>query len=156
MRTDVTRPALLLLVAGIAATTGGACAAPGPTCAPTLEAAWIRAAPPGSTMLAGYAVLHNACATPVRVVGADSPDFASVSLHATMDTGGVSHMHAAGPLDVAAKANLPLAPGGTHLMLMGPAKALPEGARATVRLVLADGRRIAAPFEVRRDAPPQR
>jgi copper(I)-binding protein len=155
MRTGIARLASLCLVAVIAATTGGACAAPKASCAPTLEAAWIRAAPPGSTTLAGYAVLRNACATPVTVVGADSPDFASVSLHATMDMGGVSHMHAAGPLEVAAKASLALAPGGTHLMLMDPAKALPEGASARIRLVLADGRNVAADFPVRRAAPPQ-
>jgi copper(I)-binding protein len=152
MRTRALRCALMLLAA-VAATTGGACAAPRAPCAPTLEAAWIRAAPPGSTMLAGYAVLRNACATPVTVVGADSPDFASVSLHATMDMGGVSHMHAAGPLDVAAQASLPLAPGGTHLMRMAPAKPLPEGASARIRLVLADGRKVAADFVVRREAP---
>ena len=51
---------------------------------------------------------------------------------------------------------LVLAPGGTHLMLMGPAKALPEGSRARIRLVLADGRRVFAEFEVRREAPPVR
>lgn len=153
MRTALARPALLLLVAGLAATTGGACAAPEAPCAPTLEAAWIRAAPPGAATLAGYAVLRNACATPVTVVGADSPDFAAVSLHATMDTGGVSHMHAAGPLEVAAKSSLQLAPGGTHLMLMDPAKALPEGASARIHLVLADGRKVAADFPVRREAP---
>ena len=156
MRTALARPASLLLVAGIAATTGGACAAPQAPCAPTLEAAWIRAAPPGSTMLAGYAVLRNACATPVTVVGADSPDFASASLHATMDRGGVSHMHAAGPIEVAANSSLVLAPGGTHLMLMTPAKALPAGASARIRLSLADGRTVAADFAVRREAPPAR
>jgi copper(I)-binding protein len=153
MPTDLARRALLLLVAALAATTGGACAASTAPCAPTLAAAWIRAAPPGSTMLAGYAVLRNACATPVTVVGADSPYFASVSLHATMDAGGVSHMHAAGPLEVAAKASLHLAPGGTHLMLTGPVKALPEGASARIHLMLADGRKVAADFPVRREAP---
>jgi copper(I)-binding protein len=39
-------------------------------------------------------------------------------------------------------------------MLMQPAKPLAEGARARIRLVLADGRRIAADFVVRREAPP--
>lgn len=156
MQIDAARCALLPLVAAIAATTGGACAAPKAPCAPMLESAWIRAAPPGSTLLAGYAVLRNACAVPVTVVGADSPDFASVSLHQTMDTGGVSHMHAAGPLAVTAKSSLRLAPGGTHLMLMDPAKALPEGASARIGLVLADGRKVAADFPVRREAPPAR
>jgi hypothetical protein len=142
----------------LATTSLGACAAAPPpeACAPVLESAWVRAAPPGATMLAGYAVVRNDCARPVRIVGAESLDFASASLHATVDEGGVSRMRAAGPLDVPARGRLVLAPGGTHLMLMGPAKALPEGARARIRLVLADGRRVFAQFEVRREAPPAR
>jgi copper(I)-binding protein len=136
----------------------GACAAPPApeACAPRLESAWVRAAPPGAAMLAGYATVRNDCAQPVRIVGAESLDFASASLHATVDEGGVSRMRAAGALDVPARGRLVLAPGGTHLMLMGPAKALPEGARARIRLVLADGRRVFAEFEVRREAPPAR
>ncbi|MGH8029497.1 MAG: copper chaperone PCu(A)C [Arenimonas sp.] len=127
--------------------------APAAPCAPTLEAAWIRAAPPGTTMLAGYAQLHNACATTLTVVGAQSTDFASVSLHATLDRGGVSHMQEAGPLEVAPGASLELAPGGTHLMLMGPAQDMHEGATGRIDLVFADGRRASADFVVRRDAP---
>src|SRR6185436_16197132 len=38
-----------------------------------VERAWIRAAPPGATTLAGYAVLHNGGDEPVIVHGASSP-----------------------------------------------------------------------------------
>jgi copper(I)-binding protein len=149
-------PFLRLAVAGLVAAAASACAASSSTCAPTLEAPWIRAALPGSTMLAGYVRVRNGCAAPVTIVGAESPDFASITIHVTVDENGVSRMREAGPIKLASGAAQDFAPGGSHLMLMGPAKALPEGAHATLRLVLADGRRIAAEFEVRRDAPPAR
>lgn len=147
---------LRLAFAGLLAAAGTACAAPAADCTPTLEAPWIRAALPGSTMLAGYVVVRNECAAPVTIVGADSAEFSSVTMHETVDEGGISRMREAGRIVVAPHSTQRFAPGGSHLMLMGPAKALPEGARASVRLVLADGRRISADFEVRRDAPVQR
>ena len=57
-----------------------------------VERAWIRAAPPGATMLAGYAVLHNGGDAPVIVHGASSPDFGSVSLHETIEVDAVERM----------------------------------------------------------------
>jgi copper(I)-binding protein len=146
------RLSLVLLLAAAAA----ACAAPTTPCAPTLGMAWIRAALPGSTMLAGYAVVRNDCAAPATITGADGADFAGVSMHATIDGGGVSRMRESGPLTIAPGQSLAFAPGGSHLMLIKPRRALPEGAKTRIALVLADGRRIAAEFTVRRDAPQAR
>jgi copper(I)-binding protein len=104
-------------------------------------------------MLAGYALLENPCPTPIVVVGAESLDFASASVHETVEVDGVSRMREAGPLTIAPQGRLALAPGGLHLMLMGPERALAEGDRARIRLVLGDGGRVFAEFDVRRDAP---
>lgn len=129
-------------------------AAPVPAaCKPVLEDPWVRAAPPGAQMHAGYAVLRNDCDSLLSVVGAESLDFASAAIHETVLEGGVSQMREAGALEVAPHGRLVLEPGGRHLMLMGPSRSLPEGARVRARLVLADGRRVFAEFEVRRDAP---
>jgi copper(I)-binding protein len=133
-----------------------ACAGPATPCAPTIGSPWIRAALPGSSMLAAYAVVRNDCAAPVTIAGADGVDFAGVSIHATTDAGGVSRMREAGPLAIAPGRTLAFAPGGSHLMLMQPRRALPEGATTRIALVLSDGRRIAADFTVRRDAPDAR
>jgi copper(I)-binding protein len=125
----------------------------GAACLPTLVAPWVRAAPPGATMLAGYVLVRNDCADAVTIVGAESLDFASASMHETVVEHGVSRMRATGVLVVPAHAQVAFAPGGRHLMLMGPARALNEGDQARIRLVLADGRRVFAGFAVRRDAP---
>jgi copper(I)-binding protein len=145
--------AVLLVPAACSADPDAARQAAGTACLPTLVAPWVRAAPPGTMMLAGYAVVRNDCAAAVTIVGAESLDFASASMHETVVEQGVSRMRATGPLVVPAHAQVAFAPGGRHLMLMGPARALPEGATARIRLVLADGRRVFAEFSVRRDAP---
>jgi periplasmic copper chaperone A len=124
-----------------------------PECAPVLASPWVRAAPPGASMLAGYAVLRNDCGTPVTVVGVESLDFASASIHETIVEDGISRMREVGPIVVPEHGTLVLEPGARHLMLMQPARALAEGDRARARLVLADGRRVFAQFTVRRDAP---
>lgn len=99
-----------------------------------VEDAWIRAAPPGSTMTAGYARLRNAGPRPLTVSGAATPGFAAAELHQTVVEDGVSRMRHGEPLRVAPGARAALEPGGWHLMLMGPTRALPAGARVPVAL----------------------
>jgi copper(I)-binding protein len=122
-------------------------------CAPTLESAWVRAAPPGAPSLAGYVVLRNGCDAPVTVTGVESLDFARPMIHRSVDEGGVARMRPAGDLVVPAGGELRFEPGGLHLMLMQPKRPLADGDTARVRLVLADGRRLFAEFAVRRAAP---
>jgi copper(I)-binding protein len=142
---NVTRLLTGLLLGAAASAAVGAEA-----CAPTIEAPWIRAAPPGAASLAGYLVLRNGCDAAVTVTGVESLDFGMPMIHRTTDAGGVSRMRTAGVLEVRAGGELRFAPGGLHLMLMHPKRALKEGDVARVRLVLADGRRIFAEFPVRR------
>jgi periplasmic copper chaperone A len=118
-----------------------------------IENAWIRAAPPGSMMLAGYATLHNDGDAPLVVTGADSADFADVSLHQTIDDNGVEKMRPLPQLEIVAGARVELAPGGRHLMLMQPQHELKEGDAATIRLKTAAGNGASAKFVVRSAAP---
>lgn len=122
-------------------------------CRPTVEQAWVRAAPPGATMFAGYATVKNPCPTAIAVVGVESMDFGAAMIHRTTVEGGVSRMRTADHLPVPARAELKFAPGGFHLMLMQPLRALPEGSRARIRLLLADGRKLFAEYPVQREAP---
>lgn len=122
-------------------------------CRPTIESAWVRAAPPGAASLAGYLVLSNDCPGPVEVVDVESLDFGMPMIHRTVEEGGVSRMRPAGKLLLAPGEFLPFEPGGLHLMLMRPLRPMAEGDTARVRLVLADGRRLFAEFPVRRAAP---
>lgn len=129
-----------------------AVAAPKP-CLPTVEQAWIRAAPPATTALAGYAVLRNGCPTPFSVIDVSSPDFAMGMIHETVVDGGVSRMRAARSLVVPARGSLAFVPGGRHLMLMHPRRAFKEGDRVQVVVKLAKGEKLSSTFAVRKDAP---
>src|SRR5512146_276138 len=99
-----------------------------------VERAWIRSAPPGATMLAGYAVLHNSGDAPVIVHGASSPDFGAVSIHETIQVDAVERMQSVEQVEVAPGATVTFAPGGKHFMLMRPTHSLASGAAVTIHL----------------------
>jgi len=134
-----------------------ACAASGaiaaPACVPVVEQGWIRAAPPGAHVYAGYARIREPCGKAVVIVGARSGSFAHVQMHETRVVDGVGTMRETPRVTLAARGTLAFAPGGNHLMLMQPARPLPVGSRARIAFTLADGRVLAGDFVVRRDAP---
>ena len=125
-------------------------------CTPVIEQAWIRAAPPGATALAGYAVLRNPCARPFAVTGVSSSDFAMAMIHETIVENGISRMRHAASLPLRAKGSLVFAPGGKHMMLMHPRRAMKEGDRVRLVLTLAGGQKIAASAVVRPEPPAPR
>lgn len=140
----------LLLLSGDSA----AVANPG-ACTPVAEQAWIRAAPPGATALAGYAVLRNPCAKPFVVIDVGSPDFAMGMIHETIVDKGVSRMRHAKSLSLPVRGVLKFEPGGKHMMLMHPRRVLKEGDRVRLVLKLADGQKLNIDAIVRREAPTQ-
>lgn len=110
--------------------------------------AWIREAPPGATMLAGYAKLTNDGDAPISVLTAQSDAFRSASLHETVVADGVSRMRELHRLDLAPGASVALEPGGKHLMLMYPRGDVHAGDKVSVRFLLGDGARVEVSFEV--------
>ena len=135
------------------ATASAAVAAPTGQCLPRFEHGWVRAAPPGATVLSGYGLLRNDCATAASLAGAHSPDFVMAQVHETKIEKGVSTMRRAKVSPLPARGALRFEPNGRHLMLMHPRKALPVGAVVKLQFVLADGRRIPAELTVLREAP---
>jgi periplasmic copper chaperone A len=118
----------------------------------TVRGAWIRQAPPGATVLAGYAELHNDGDAPLRVTGGASPAFAEVSIHESIETDGVSRMRAVTAIDISPGHSERLEPGGKHLMLMHPQRALVADNVVVISLRLADGSTVNARFLVRAEA----
>lgn len=110
--------------------------------------AWIREAPPGASMLAGYAKLKNAGDAPISVLTVQSDAFRMASLHETVVAGGVSKMRELHRLDLAPGATAELEPGGKHLMLMQPRGEVHAGDRVDVRFLLGDGERVETYFVV--------
>jgi copper(I)-binding protein len=118
-----------------------------------IENGWIRSAPPGATMLAGYGTLHNVGDAPVVVTGADSADFASASLHKSVNENGVEHMRALGDVQIAPDQRVSFAPGGNHIMLMQPKKELRRDESVPIHFVTKGGDSVVGIFVVRDDAP---
>jgi len=118
-----------------------------------VESAWVRAAPPGAMMLAGYMTLRNAGKSPVRFDWAQSDVFGIVELHRTLIVNGVSTMRLAGNQTIPAGGSLRFEPGGLHLMLMQAQHALRVGDKVRSRLHFADGTALDVVAPVSVEAP---
>ncbi|MBF0627085.1 MAG: copper chaperone PCu(A)C [Magnetococcales bacterium] len=110
---------------------------------------WIRAAPPVAQIQAGYLTLHNAGGKEQSLVGATSPLFAKIELHETIQHDGQSHMQARPSIALPPGGQVALAPGGLHLMLIGPQRALPPMEKVSIVLQFADGSTVPVSAEVR-------
>lgn len=110
---------------------------------------WIRSAPPGASMLAGYATLHNAGDHALTIRKATAAGFADTSLHESVLVGDVSRMQALGDVTIAAGASVTFQPGGKHIMLVDPASSPRPGDTVDIRFDLADGSSQSATFTVR-------
>lgn len=113
--------------------------------------AWIRIAPPGAMMLAGYLTLTNNGDAVVELESVHSDAFGSVELHRTEIVDGVSRMRAVPNLSIAPGESVQLSPGGMHLMLMQPAAQL--GERVAIVFNWRDGSHLTVAFPLRHDAP---
>lgn len=117
-----------------------------------VDDAWIRAAPPGAHMRAGYATLRNGGDAPLIVRGARSDAFGDVSMHATQIEDGVARMRELADITLAPGEVVVLEPGGKHLMLMRPLRELGPGEAATVVFEIGEGASTATADFVVRDA----
>jgi copper(I)-binding protein len=116
----------------------------------TVEDAWIREAPPGAPMLAGYLILHNHSDQERALVAAESPAFGMVELHRTVLEDGMARMVAQKRIPVPAGGQAALKPGDYHLMLMKPQQPLKAGDTADLTLHFDDGSSMTIQAVVRR------
>ncbi|MEP7045001.1 MAG: copper chaperone PCu(A)C [Dokdonella sp.] len=110
--------------------------------------AWIREAPPGATVLAGYATLKNSGDAPITVLTVQSDAFRMASLHETVIEDGVSKMREMHRIELAPDASITLQPAGKHLMLMQPRQEVHAGDKVEMLFLLADGTRLETYFDV--------
>jgi len=110
--------------------------------------AWIRAAPPGASMMAGYATLKNSGDAPITLLTVQGDAFRMTSLHESIVADGVAKMRELHRLRIDPGETVQLAPGGLHLMLMQPRHAVTVGDKVKIMFLLADGRRVETWFDV--------
>ena len=113
------------------------------------EDAWLREAPPGASVMAGYVTLSNHNDRPLTLRRIGSKDFGSIDFHQTTIEHGESHMEMLDSLTIPARGAVSLAPGAMHLMLFGARRALKAGDSVTLNLYCAAKKPMKVRFEVR-------
>ncbi len=93
---------------------------------------WARATILATRPGAAYLTIESARGD--RLLSVESPVADRVMIHASDNNDGVNRMVHLDTLDLPAGKSVVLAPGGTHLMLMGLKERLIEGARVPVTL----------------------
>lgn len=97
--------------------------------------AWTRAVGATAPTAAGYMTLRNRGASPDRLVGAETPAARSVEIHEQRMEEGVMRMRPLpGGITLPPGEAVTLGPGGMHLMLVGPTRALARGERVPLTL----------------------
>lgn len=89
---------------------------------------------PGRAATVAYLDLENRSSKPVTLHGASSPAFARAELHETVILDGVASMRPLPSIVVDPGSRLQFAPGGRHIMLSDPLKALLPGGSVTLQL----------------------
>lgn len=111
---------------------------------------WVREAPPGTTVLAGYLTLSNTGDTALVIEDVSSPDFNTIEIHRSWIEDGIARMQPVSDLTIPAGESISLEPGGYHLMLFQPVRALAAGDNVTLRLQPSTGSCVTATAPVLR------
>ncbi|HEY2481053.1 MAG TPA: copper chaperone PCu(A)C [Caulobacteraceae bacterium] len=127
-------------------------AAAAPTKPIVVTGGWTRPVAAGLNG-AGYLSVVNRGPRPDRLMGASSPAAATVSIHRSLQVGGVMTMRAVPFLDIGGGAKVIFAPGGLHLMLEGLRRPLRVGQDVPVTLTFARAGQVRATLHVRAIAP---
>ena len=114
---------------------------------------WIRQAPPGVSVLAGYFTLQDLTDKPLELKSVSSPDFGSVEMHRSFVKDGQEQMEPVPSIALPAHGGVEFKPGSFHLMLMQPKKNLFAGDMVTLTLQFSDGSELTLMAPVRRDPP---
>jgi copper(I)-binding protein len=108
-----------------------------------IEHPWTRAVAATAPTAAGYMVIRNTGTTADRLVAAETPAAASVEPHETTMTDSIMRMRPIqGGIVIPPSGEIRLAPGGVHLMLVGPRGGFIQGAQLPLTLVFERAGRI--------------
>ena len=102
---------------------------------------WARATPAGAKNGAAFVTLTSLNWAD-ELIGASSPAAEKVEFHQTSEENGIARMRAVPEIAIPAGDTVTLAPGGTHIMLMGLKAPLAEGERVAMTLTFRKGRTV--------------
>ena len=112
--------------------------------------AWTRAVPAVAPVAGGFFTVINTGNAADRLLRVESPIAKRIEIHQMRNDGGVMRMRAQ-PTGVVVPAQglLEFKPGGYHLMLIGPTRALIEGGHFEATLVFQRAGKVKVTFAVR-------
>ena len=104
-----------------------------------VENPFVREMPPTAPATGAFMTLHNSSDQELAVVKAESDAAKTVELHTHTNDNGVMRMREIPEITVPAMGHTELKPGGLHVMLIGPTRALKEGDMVKITLIMKDG-----------------
>lgn len=135
-----------------------ACARGAPQNGIKVEDAWVRAVSVmstqnqgqmGGSMSAAYMRISNSGDNPDRLLKVSSDAATNVEMHISEMKDGVMTMHPVESIEVPARAQVELKPGGLHIMLIGVTRDLAPGEKVKLSLEFEEAGEIQIEAEVR-------
>jgi len=111
---------------------------------------WIKEAPPVARSLAGYMTLRNEGTETLSLVDVYAEGFGMAMFHESKMENGMAVMNHLDSLALAPGEAVSFEPGGLHIMLMKPEKALKAGDKVLVTLCFGDQGYKGVEFEVKK------
>ncbi|SDG80311.1 MULTISPECIES: copper chaperone PCu(A)C [Rhodanobacteraceae] len=112
------------------------------------SAAWIRVLP-GSLPAGAYVTFENRSTTALKIVGAESADYAEAMIHRSSTEGGMGRMEMVDSVPLPANGKVEFNPGGYHVMLEKPKHPVKAGDTLTITFDLSDGKKLPVSFVAR-------
>ncbi len=100
---------------------------------------YVRLAPPNAAATAAFMVIRNTGDKDVKVVKADNPVSKATELHTHLNEGGVMKMRPVQAIEIKAKGEAVLKPGGLHVMMIDLKAPMKEGDSVPITLTFDDG-----------------
>ncbi len=100
---------------------------------------YVRMAPPGAQATAAFMLLKNAGDKDVKLVKAGSDASKITELHTHINDNGVMKMRPVPSIEIKAKSETALKPGGLHIMMIDLKGPMKEGDKVAVTLSFDDG-----------------
>jgi len=100
---------------------------------------YVRLAPPNAPATGAFMVIKNNGDKDVKVLKADNPVSKVTELHTHLNEGGVMKMRPVPSIDIKAKGEAVLKPGGLHVMLIDLKAPMKEGDVVPITLTFDDG-----------------
>lgn len=104
-----------------------------------IENPFVREMPPTAPATGAFMTLLNSSDQDIAIVSAQSDAAKNVELHTHTHDNGVMRMREIPEILVPAMGQAELKPGGLHIMLINPTRALKEGDEVRINLTLKDG-----------------